>query len=66
MEKRHVSSAKNLAVIDRLSDSSLMKIKNNSGPSMEPWGPPSSMLSQGDFPILISTIYLKILLLNPK
>ena len=66
MEKRHVSSAKNLAVIDRLSDSSLMKIKNNSGRSMDPWGTPSSMLSQGDFPILVLTIYLKILLLNPK
>ena len=66
LEKRHVSSAKNLVVIDRFSDGSLMKTKNNSGESMEPWGTPSSMLSQGDFPILISTIYLKILLLNWK
>ena len=38
MEKRDVSSAKRLAAVDRYSDRSLKYIKNNSGPSMEPWG----------------------------
>ena len=44
--KRDTSSAKNLAFVDRLSDRSLMQIKNNSGPSMEPWGTPALILTR--------------------
>ena len=48
MEKGDVPSAKSLAVVDRPSDRLSMEIKNNSGPSMEPWGTPASILTQGD------------------
>ena len=48
MEKRGLSSANRLAAVDRYSDRSLMYIKNNSGPSMEPWDKPASVLTQGE------------------
>ena len=37
-ENKDVSSAKSLAFEDNPSDKSLIYIKNNNGPSMEPWG----------------------------
>ena len=61
MEKRDGSYAKNLAVVDRLSDRSLMWIKNNSDPSMEPWGTPGSILTQGEAcPFKITCCFLKL------
>ena len=40
MEKREVSSAKNLMLKDKPSARSLVCIKNNNDPRMEPWGTP--------------------------
>ena len=53
MEKRNVSSAKSLAVVDRSSGRSLMQIKNNIGSSMEPWGTPASMLAQDEVNLMV-------------
>ena len=61
MKKRDLSSAQRLAVVDRSSDSSLMSIKNNSGPSMEPWGTPALMLAQGEaWPFKTTHCFLKL------
>ena len=40
-EIKDVSSANSLAFEDNPSDKSLIYIKNNNGPSMEPWGTPA-------------------------
>ena len=61
MEKRDVSSTKSLSVVDRSSDRSLMQIKNNSGPSMEPWGTPASIVTQGEaYPFKTTLCFLKL------
>ena len=61
MEKRNVWSGKSLAIVDRLSDGSLMWIKNNICPSMGFWGTPASILAQGeDCPFKTTCYFLKL------
>ena len=40
-EKRDVSSAKSLQFEDTPFDKSLMQIRSNNGPKIEPWGTPA-------------------------
>ena len=62
-EKREVLSAKGLAFVDRSSERSLMQIKNNSGPSMDSWGTPASILVQWKtYPLKTTCYFLKITL----
>ena len=48
VENRDVSSANNLGLHWRLSDKSLMYIRNKSGPNIEPWGTPALILAQDE------------------
>ena len=58
MEKRKVSSAKSLILEDKSSAKSLICIKNNNGPRMEPWGTPAlTLVHEEDCPFNTS-LYL--------
>ena len=51
MEKREVSSAKSLVLEDKPSVKSLIYIKNNNGPRVEPWGTPAlTSVHEENFP----------------
>ena len=41
IEKREISSAKSLTLVDRLLQISLIHTKKNSGPRIESWGTPA-------------------------
>ena len=47
-ENKDVLSAKSLVFEDNPSDKSLIYIKNNNGPSMEPWGTPALTSDQSE------------------
>ena len=47
-ENKDVSSAKSLTFEDNPSDKSLIYIKNNNGPSMEPWATPALTSDQSE------------------
>ena len=48
-EKSEVSSANNLGFDAKLSGKSLIQIKTNSGPRIEPWGTPASALPHEEY-----------------
>ena len=48
-EKSEVSSANNLGFDAKLSDKSLIEIKNNCGPRIEPWGTQASTLAHEEY-----------------
>ena len=48
-EQRDVSSTKSLQSEDTPFDPSLMSIRNNNGPKIEPWGTPALTFSQYEF-----------------
>ena len=58
-EKRKASSANNLGFEDKSSDRSLIYIKKNSGPRIDPWGTPARTLVQDDVWPLRTTLCLR-------
>ena len=48
-EKSEVLSANNLGFDAKFSDKSLIQIKNNRGPRIEPWGTPASTLAHEEY-----------------
>ena len=58
-EKREISSAKSLVLEDKPSDKSLIYIKNNNGPRMEPWGTPAlTLVHKEDCPFNTTLCFL--------
>ena len=59
VENRDASSANNLGLHWRLSDKSLMYIRNKSGPNIKPWGTPALILAQDElWPLRITLCFL--------
>ena len=59
VENRVLSSANNLGLLWRLSDKSLMYMRNKSGPNIEPWGIPALTLAQVElWPLRITLCFL--------
>ena len=61
-----MSSAKSLVLEDKPSAKSLIYIKNNNGPKMEPWGTPALILvHEEDCPFNLSKNVSKLLISYP-
>ena len=59
MEKREVSPAKRLVLEDKPSIKSLIYIKNNNSPRMEPWGTPAlTLVHEEDCPFNTTLCFL--------
>ena len=59
VENRDMSPANNLELHWRLSDKSVMYIRNKSGPNIDPWGTPALIVAQDElWPLRISLCFL--------
>ena len=65
-ENKEVSSAKPFGFEGRFSAKSLIQIKNNSGPKIEPWGKPPWIFFQLDVCPLRTTLYFLFLKQSSK
>ena len=58
VENRDVSSANNLGLLWRLSNKSLIYIRNKSGSNVEPWGTPALILAQDElWPLRLTLLF---------
>ena len=57
IKKSEVSSAKSLTFVVKSWERSLIKIKNSSGPSIDPWGTPAWILVHEEYCPFKTTLY---------